>query len=106
MNSNRRDFIKKVGLGTAAVAVGASLIESCGEKPKSVSKVTVTDAMHYDRIVGANDRVRVGVIGFSGRFRGSLSKAFLASSEKLNMESLMLTQNFTALKNKLNSFHC
>ncbi|MCB0730310.1 MAG: Gfo/Idh/MocA family oxidoreductase [Ignavibacteriae bacterium] len=92
MNSNRRDFIKKVGLGTAAVAVGASILESCSEKPKTKeSKVVVNDAMHYNRIIGANDRVRVGVIGFSGRFRGSLSKAFLANAENLNMEFVALS---------------
>jgi len=93
LKSDRREFIKKVGLGTAAVAVGASILEGCTEnqKPKKISKVSTTDAMQYDRIVGANDRLRVGVIGFSGRFRGSLSKAFLASSKKLNMEFVALS---------------
>lgn len=88
--TNRREFIKKVGLGTAAVAVGTSIINGCS-KPKPASKVIVTDAMHYDRIVGANDRVQVGVIGFSGRFSGTLSKAFAASSKELNMEFVAIS---------------
>lgn len=92
MNSNRREFIKKIGLGTAVVAVGSSLFEGCNSKTKAAeSKVIVTDAMHYNRIVGANDRVRVGVIGFSNRFKGTLSKAFLANSEKLNMEFVAIS---------------
>jgi predicted dehydrogenase len=86
VGTNRREFIKKVGLGTAAVAVGTTILEACAEKAKKESKVVVTDAMHYNRIIGANDRVRVGVIGFSGRFRGSLSKAFNANSKDMNME--------------------
>jgi len=86
LNTNRREFIKKIGLGTAAITVGTSIIEGCASIAKTESKVIVTDAMHYNRIIGANDRVRIGVIGFSGRFRGSLSKAFAASSKDLNME--------------------
>lgn len=94
MNTNRRDFIKKVGLSTAVIAVGTSLLEGCETTSKttnSTSKVIATDAMHYDRIVGANDRVRVGVIGFSNRFRGTLSKAFMANSKDLNMEFVALS---------------
>ncbi|MBI1932295.1 MAG: Gfo/Idh/MocA family oxidoreductase [Ignavibacteriales bacterium] len=86
MNSNRREFIKKVGLGTAAVAVGSSVLKAGTAFAKSESKVIVTDAMHYSRIIGANDRVQVGVVGFSGRFKGSLSKAFSANSKDMNME--------------------
>ncbi|MDP4174656.1 MAG: Gfo/Idh/MocA family oxidoreductase [Bacteroidota bacterium] len=45
-----------------------------------------TDAMHYDRIIGANDRVLVGVVGFSHRFEDTLSSAFVANAKDLNME--------------------
>ena len=89
MKSNRRDFIKKIGMSTAAVAVGTSLVQACKTKPES--KVITTDAMHYDRIIGANDRVRVGVIGFSNRFRSTLGKAFLVSAKELNMEFVALS---------------
>lgn len=86
MESSRRDFIKKVGLGTAAIAVGTSVLKGCNPGPKPESKVIVTDAMHYDRIIGANDRVHVGVVGFSNRFKDTLCGAFLISSKELNME--------------------
>jgi predicted dehydrogenase len=90
MDSNRREFIKKIGLSTAAVAVGTAVINSAKSSPKTVSEIISTDAMHYDRIIGANDRVTIGVIGFSDRFKDTLSSAFLANAKELNME-------FTAL---------
>ena len=40
----------------------------------------------FARILGANDKVRVGVIGFSDRFRSSLLPCFMASAEELNFE--------------------
>ena len=33
-------------------------------------------AARYARILGANDRVRVGIVGFSDRFRQALLPAF------------------------------
>lgn len=70
MNNSRRDFIKKTALATAGAYIG-----SASFSPKS-----------YARIIGANDRVRVGVIGFSDRFRGSLLPAFLSSYQKNNFD--------------------
>jgi len=43
---NRRDALKRMGASTLALAVGtsgvASLLESCGEKPKAVADVAET----------------------------------------------------------------
>jgi hypothetical protein len=39
-------------------------------------------AKSYSRIIGANDRVRVGIVGFSDRFRTSLAPAFLSLSKE------------------------
>lgn len=86
MNTDRREFIKKIGLSTAAVAVGTSVLSMAQNKPKLKSKTISTDAMHYNRIIGANDRVLVGVIGFSDRFKSTLSTAFQANAKNLNME--------------------
>lgn len=86
MKIDRRDFIKKVGLGTAAVAVGTSIVETAAKTIPKESNIVFTDAMSYNRIIGANDRVRVGVIGFSNRFKETLSKAFVINAKKLNME--------------------
>ena len=65
---NRREFIKKsavAGLGLALPTVGIS-------------------ASSYNRIIGANDRVRVGIIGFSDRFRQSLAPAFMEHAKAKN----------------------
>ncbi len=48
---NRRTFIKKTALGTAGVSLGASAVS----------------ASSYGRILGANDRVNMAVIGLRGR---------------------------------------
>src|SRR5690606_9798440 len=52
MKNSRRNFIKT----TAAATVGAMAFS----------------AQSYARIMGANDRVNVGIVGYSDRFRGSL----------------------------------
>lgn len=49
MGNLRRDFIKKAGLGTAAITVGGTAI---GWSAKS-----------YNRIIGANDRIHVANVG-------------------------------------------
>lgn len=64
---SRRDFMKTVGVGTTALAFGLP-------------------ASSYRRILGANDRVRVGVAGFSDRGRYSLFPAFLHHAPELNFE--------------------
>jgi predicted dehydrogenase len=45
-----------------------------------------TPASSYARIIGANDRVRVGVIGFSDRFRSSLFPSFMNHKDELNYD--------------------
>lgn len=65
--NSRRDFIKKTAVGTAGLAMGFS-------------------AQSYANILGANDRVRVGIVGFSNRVKGSLIPAFLSNNEKMNFE--------------------
>lgn len=54
---NRRTFIKKTALGTAGVTVGLAAMP----------------ARSYGRIMGANDRVTMAVIGLRGRGKGHLS---------------------------------
>lgn len=43
-------------------------------------------AKSYARILGSNDRVNIGVVGFSDRFRQSLLPAFLSSYKELNFD--------------------
>ena len=66
----RRNFIKKSALGAAGLALGG----------------TNLSARSYRNIMGSNDRIRVGVLGFSDRFRSSLGKAFLKYADDMNFE--------------------
>src|SRR5512139_1496637 len=43
-------------------------------------------ASSYSRILGSNDRVRVGVIGFSDRHRGSHMPCFMNHYKELNFD--------------------
>lgn len=70
MDNSRRKFIKQSAIASAGVYLG-----TMGMSAKS-----------YGKIIGANDRVRVGVVGFSDRFRGSLFPSFLNHYKELNFE--------------------
>ena len=65
-DTNRRDFVK---MGGAAVAVAAT-----------------QSAASYAKIVGANDRVRVGVVGCGDRMKQSLIPSFQVSAKAMNFE--------------------
>ncbi len=67
----RRHFVKN----TAIATLGAMAFS-----PKS-----------YARIIGANDRVRVGIAGFSERFKSSLFPSFQAYQKELNFEFVGLS---------------
>jgi predicted dehydrogenase len=64
---SRRTFLKATGAGVAGTAV-------------------VSSASSYASILGANDRVRVGIVGFSDRTRSSLIPAFVKQATELNFE--------------------
>src|SRR5215470_14734192 len=72
---SRRSFLKSSAAGLAASAI--------------------LPASSYARIVGANDRVRVGIVGFSDRFRSSLLPAFLQHSKTLDFEIVALSDIWT-----------
>lgn len=65
---SRRDFIKKTSLATAGLYIGSLAMS----------------AKSYGRIIGSNDRVNVGVIGFSDRFKYSLLPSFQHHNKELN----------------------
>jgi predicted dehydrogenase len=67
---NRRKFIQ-----TAALAAGAMAFS----------------AKSYARILGANDRIQVGVIGFSDRFKFSLLPPFVALQKEMNFDIVALS---------------
>ena len=70
MKNSRRYFIKQSALAGAAV-----LAAKAGFSAKS-----------YKRIMGSNDRVRVGVVGFSDRHKGSHAPCFMNHYKELNFE--------------------
>ncbi len=45
----------------------------------------------YRRIIGANDKIRVGIVGFSDRFKSSLLPCFLEHAAELNFEIAALS---------------
>lgn len=66
----RRDFLKTGMLGTAGFTLA-----TLGMPTSSMAS-----------ILGANDKVRVGIVGFSDRFRSSLLPAFMANAKEFNFE--------------------
>jgi predicted dehydrogenase len=63
----RREFLKKAGAGAAGMAL-------------------MPTAASYARIIGANDRVRVGLVGWALRTKDDLMPAFLEHSKELNFD--------------------
>jgi predicted dehydrogenase len=53
---------------------------------KAAGAAAALPAARYVRILGANDRVRVGIVGFSDRFRQALLPAFAAVGKANNFE--------------------
>ncbi|MCQ6957746.1 Gfo/Idh/MocA family protein [Mucilaginibacter aquariorum] len=75
METTRRDFIKK-----SAIAAASTYVGTMGMSAKS-----------YGNIIGANDRVRVGVVGFSDRFKDTLFPCFLNHNKELNFDIVALS---------------
>ena len=69
---SRRDFLKKVSAGSAVMAIGGA---GMGLSAKS-----------YAKVLGANDKVRVGIVGYSDCFRGSLLPCLMDHAKELNFE--------------------
>jgi hypothetical protein len=70
MSQSRREFIKKATVTSAGLYMGANAF----------------GAKSYRNILGANDRVRVGVVGFSDRHRSSHIPCFMNHYKELNFD--------------------
>lgn len=68
----RRDFLRTVGMGASALALGIPSFKS-------------------GRVLGANERIRVGIVGFSDRGKYSLFPALLHWAGELNFEVVALS---------------
>jgi hypothetical protein len=73
-HGSRRQFLKA---GSAALA----------------ATVVSWNAKSYAAIAGANDRVRVGVVGCGDRMKQSLIPAFLESAKDLNFEFVAISDS-------------
>ena len=82
--STRREFIQKTALGAAGLTLGAR---------------------SYSRILGANDRIRVGIVGYSDRFRSSLSPAFLGLAKELNFEFTAVSDLWSVRREQADTFY-
>lgn len=93
MSATRRDFIVNSAKASAGIYMGA-----IGFSAKS-----------YGNILGANDRVRVGVVGFSDRHRSSHMPCFMNHYKELNFDVVAVSdiwkkrreEGVAAWKNKL-----
>ena len=72
MSISRREFVRIAAMGTAGLAVA----DTHRGFP----------AQSGGRVIGANDRVRVGILGFSDRCRSSLIPPLVRYSSELNFE--------------------
>src|SRR5215475_14367685 len=70
LRASRRNFLKSTAAATGALTLSAS---------------------SYARILGANSRVRTGVIGYSDRFREALFPAFLKHAGSQQFEIVALS---------------
>jgi predicted dehydrogenase len=73
MSTNRRNFIKKVTVGTAGVALSGSAI---GMSAKS-----------YRKIIGANDRLNIALVGLGRRMSGFI-EPFVQKSNNVELTYL------------------
>lgn len=83
---SRRDFLKKATAGVAGLTLGG-----LGNG---------LSARSYGRVIGANDKIQVGVVGFSDRFRGSLFPCFMNHAKELNFEFVALSDIWSVRRNE------
>jgi len=74
--NSRRDFMKNATLGVAGVMVGSH-------------------ALSYGNILGANDRVRVGIVGYSDRCRQALIPSLMMHAKELNFDFVAVSDTWS-----------
>ena len=70
MSQSRREFLKKSAITGTGIFLGASAFS----------------ARSYNRIIGANDRVRVGVVGFADRHKATHIPCFMNHYKEMNFD--------------------
>jgi len=85
---SRREFIRKASIGAGIVG-----LSSMGFSAKS-----------YAKIVGANDRVRVAIVGFSTRFKSSLFPSFQEHAKNKNFEFVGVSDIWNRRRDEAEAF--
>ncbi len=88
MEQTRRKFIRNMTVGATGIAVGGMGLS----------------AKAYGRIIGSNDRIRVGIIGFADRSRWSLIPTFLYHADALNFEIVAVSDIWNRRRNEAKEF--
>jgi predicted dehydrogenase len=82
MNTDRRSFLK-------ATAATAAYVGALGFSARS-----------YARVIGVNDRVRVGVAGFSDRFHTTLMPCFMEHAKEMNFDMVAVSDLWSVRRNE------
>lgn len=88
MDNSRREFLKKSALGATGLSIGAMGFS----------------ASSYGRIIGANDKIKVGIVGFSNRAKGALIPALQGHSDELNFEITAVSDIWSRRREECTAF--
>ncbi len=88
MKNSRRKFIRNMAAGTAWMAFPS----------------VAFSAKSYKRILGSNDRIKVGIVGFSDRARYTLIPAFLSQAPLVNMEIVAVSDIWSRRREEANEY--
>ncbi|MDQ3536158.1 MAG: Gfo/Idh/MocA family oxidoreductase [Bacteroidota bacterium] len=88
LNPSRREFLKKSALATTGITLGALNFS----------------AKSYGQIIGSNDRVNVGIVGFSNRAKGALIPAMLRHSKEMNFQFIAVSDIWSRRRDECVAF--
>ncbi|MBA2646858.1 MAG: Gfo/Idh/MocA family oxidoreductase [Pyrinomonadaceae bacterium] len=86
--NSRRDFMKTAATSAAGLALASN----------------ASSALSYASILGANERVRVGIVGFSDRTRQALIPALYSHAKELNFEIVAVSDIWSRRRDEAVAF--
>ena len=95
MDLKRRKFIKDASLLSAGVITGVSGVSAASSSMSAGS---------YRRIIGSNDRINIGIVGFSNRAKGSLIPAFQGHSKSQNCQIIGVSDIWNRRRAEVTAF--
>ncbi|MES2476075.1 MAG: Gfo/Idh/MocA family oxidoreductase [Verrucomicrobiota bacterium] len=85
---NRREIIRTGSLGTLSL----------------IAARTIPTALGQDRAAGANERIRIGIVGFSDRLKSSLLPAYKAVADQFNCEIVGVSDLWERRRNEAKEY--